>query len=220
MIANQRTYLKQLSERLKNFDVKEQPYNIVFHGHSIPCGYTVSRVVRSCDAYPQLVRDALNIRFPNAVLNSIVVGVGGENAVEGAKRVQTVLAHQPSLVVVDFGRNDIFVPLEQTKNAWKTMIETYLNANLKVLLLTPSPDDGSLYYAPEQKKATDEEVSEMIRELAAEYEIGCADVAVSFQHRFKNGYSPSDFLAGVNHPNHEGHQEIACEILRWIPTVF
>ena len=69
MLADHSTYLKQLSERLKTFDVKELPYNIVFHGHSIPCGYTVNRVVRSSEAYPQLVRDELNIRFPNAVLN-------------------------------------------------------------------------------------------------------------------------------------------------------
>ena len=134
--------------------------------------------------------------------------------------MRTVLAHDPSLVVVDFGRNDVFHPLEQTRAAWKRIIEAYLTANLKVLLLTLMPDDGSMYYAPGQKLVEDGIISEMIRELASEYEIGCADAEASFKQLFENGYMPSDFLAGVNHPNAQGHKIIAREILRWVPTVF
>ncbi len=220
MIAEQNSYLSDLSDRFKNFEVASEPFNIVFHGHSIPCGYTVNKVVRASDAYPQLVKDALNIRFPNMVMNAIVTGVGGEAAVQGEKRIKTVIDHNPLLVTIDFGRNDVFVPLTQTRDAWSRMTEALLARGTKVLLLTPAPDDGSLYYPLEKKKADDQEIADMIRNVASQYQVGCADVAAAFCQLLRGHCTPSDYLASVNHPNRLGHEIIAREIMRWIPTVF
>lgn len=212
-------YLLELANHLRNFaGGSEEPINIVFHGHSIPCGYTVNRVVRSGDSYPQLVKDGLNVRYPNAVLNTIVTGIGGEAAVSGVNRMDTVLHHRPELVVIDYGRNDVFAPIDSTKEAWKRMVEVLLEAGVKVLLVTPAVDSGQLYYDPSKRTVSDEEEAEMIRNIADEYKVGCADVYATFEKMLNCGYQKSDFMAGVNHPNRSGHEVIAREILRWFPN--
>lgn len=219
MTADPKTYLADLSKQLKNPDVNHEPFNIVFHGHSIPCGYTVNRMVRPFIAYPHLVHRELNTRYPCAVMNAIVTGIGGECSIRGAKRMRNVLGHNPRIVTVDYGRNDMYFTVVQNKDAWRAIIESVLAAGSRALLLTPAIDSGTVYYNPEDRQSSDEEIAEMIRSLASEYQIGCADVYRAFQTRLSLGNQPSDYLSGANHPNLNGHEVIAREILRWFPVV-
>lgn len=218
MKADKLTYLLPEVKELLKVWPDNHTMNFVFHGHSIPAGYTANHVIRPFDAYPHLVHRALNKRFPCAVINPIITAIGGENSISGAKRFkEDVLPHKPVLVTIDYERNDMFENPDQVKEAWRSMIEDALKEEIKVMLITPVVDCQQLYYDQESRTASDEDYANMIRKLADEYGIALADPWASFEQLLKRGADVHDYLTYVNHPNVLGHQVIADEIMRWFP---
>lgn len=72
----------------------------------------------SLRAYPNLLRVALPERFPHAVINLIVTGIGGENSVSGAARFDAdVLIHKPGVLFIDYALNDRPIGLPGDKAA-------------------------------------------------------------------------------------------------------
>ena len=109
-------------------------------------------------------------RFPHSVINVTVTAIGGENAASGAKRFQKdVLRLEPDLITIDYGRNDMFLTEEEMRMAWESMIRAAHQKNIKVLLITPAADSGAIDYEPEKRKLTDQQMAEIIRELAEEF---------------------------------------------------
>lgn len=217
MVPDKKEYLKQEGNELKKLWPDNQTMNIVCHGHSIPCGYTANSVVRMRDAYPHLMHEILCMRYPMAVTNVIITAVGGEAAVSGEKRFIEVLSHKPSIIIIDYARNDMYYSLEQVEAAWRNMIEEALKENKKLILITPAPDSGQLYYDVTKRKSADDELTYLISQLASEYEIGLADAAGAFAKKFAAGAVPSDYMISVNHLNKAGHEIIAKEIVQWFP---
>lgn len=218
MIPDIREYLKQEVAQLNKVWPANRTINIVCHGHSIPCGYTANHVVRMLDAYPHILHELLTKRFPMAVMNVIVSGVGGEASVSGAKRMnEDVLCYKPSIITIDYGRNDMFLPIKQVEDSWRIMIEKSLENEVKVILITPAPDSGQIYYEKEKRLNSDEVLAKLIRNLAKEYEIGLADVTKTFAKRMTAGDVVNDYLISLNHLNRDGHNLIAKEILQWFP---
>lgn len=73
----------------------------------MPSGYAKTPLVDTFAAYPDRLHHALKERFPYAVINVIVTGIGGENSVRGEKRfADEVLTHRPDVVVIDYALND------------------------------------------------------------------------------------------------------------------
>ncbi len=219
MLPDTASYLRQEANELCKVWPENRTTNMVCHGHSIPCGYTSNHVVRMKDAYPHLIQNTLWNRYPMAVINVIVSGIGGEASLKGAKRFEAdVLNHKPDIITIDYGRNDMFHPVKEVEKAWRLMIEKALNNKAKIILVTPAPDCGQLYYDIEKKQSTDEELAEMIRGLAGEYEVGIADASKAFYQKLAVGDSLlSDYLISVNHLNRAGHEIIAKQVLQWFP---
>lgn len=80
------TYLADICVELSKSWPTNRTVNIVCHGHSVPAGYFRTPTVQTFDAYPYLLHRGLAERFPHAVINVIVTGIGGENSGQGAKR--------------------------------------------------------------------------------------------------------------------------------------
>lgn len=218
MIADKKAYLKQEAEKLQKIWPDNESFTIVCHGHSIPCGYTAQNITRPFDAYPHLLHQRMSERFPHSVINVFVSAVGGENCVSGAKRFgQDVLNHRPNLITIDYGRNDMFLTAEQVKKSWTQMILEAKAAGVKVILITPAADSGAIYYDPKERKLTDEELAELIRGLAEQYETGLADAHGAFQKLFEAGHDRSEYAASVNHPNRQGHEVITRCLMEWMP---
>lgn len=218
MIADNRIYLKQEKEELLKVWPDNHTMNIVCHGHSIPCGYTVNHVVRMLDAYPHLLHKKLTKRFPTAVMNIIVSGIGGESSIGGAKRFkEDVLCYKPDILTIDYGRNDMFHTIKKVELSWRNMIEEALKSKTKIILITPAPDCGEIYYDVKNRKSSDEELITLIIKLAQEYEIGLADIANTFKRNLSSGQALSDYMISENHLNKEGHVIIANEIMKWFP---
>jgi acyl-CoA thioesterase I len=214
-VADRQTFLKELSDQLKIDWPKNRTINIVCHGHSVPAGYTHTPEVDSMSAYPHLLRAALAKKFPHAVINVIVTAIGGENAESGAARFERdVLKFHPDLITIDYSLNDRPMGLERAKKAWVSMIEKAQAAGVKVILLTPTPDTRKNWTDPQDPLARH---AAQVRELAAKYRVGLVDSTSVFQEQVEKGTKIDDLMAHVNHPNRQGHELVAKELMKWFP---
>ncbi len=210
--ANPAVYLSDIKNELKKEWPGNRTINLVFHGHSVPAGFFKTPVVNTLDSYPYQLLAELKSIYPYAVINVINTAIGGENSIAGAKRFAAeVMIHQPDVLFIDYALNDRGPGLEKAKIAWETMIKSALERKIKVILLTPSPDQS----VDIQVSGNDLEThARQIRDLAVQYDIGLADSYGAFLPIAAEKRLP-DYMSQVNHPNKEGHQLIMKEILKF-----
>jgi acyl-CoA thioesterase-1 len=213
-----RSYLSDITDTLRRHWPANRTINIVCHGHSVPAGYFATPRVDSLNAYPHLLRAGLAERFPFGPVNVIVTAIGGENSEAGAARFTSdVLGHRPDLVTIDYGLNDRRLGLEKADAAWTQMIQEGTRAGIKLLLLTPTFD---MTQAPACMDANRHQLGEhanQIRRLAHANGVGLVDSFAAFKHYIQSG-DLSDLLSWSNHPNRQGHELVARELLRWFPA--
>ena len=215
-IANPRTYLKNLVKVLKTQWPKNRIVNIVCHGHSVPAGYFVTPLVQTFDTYPHLLHRLLKERFPYAVINVIVTGIGGEDSVKGAARFEKeVLCHRADVLIIDYGMNDHRVGLKKSANAWESMIKMAQAAHSKVLLCTPTFDSDLANNSFASGTRDLFAHAKQIRELAKANGVGLVDCFAAFQNATKVGIEIDSLLSSSNHPNRKGHEIIADEIMKY-----
>ncbi|NJD01510.1 MAG: SGNH/GDSL hydrolase family protein [Ruminiclostridium sp.] len=217
-IADRCTYLLNLVNELNMHWPQNRTINIVCHGHSVPSGYFATPMVDTFNAYPHLIHKGLKERFPFAVINVIVTGVGGETSELGLKRFKNeVLCHKPDIITIDYGLNDRSMGLERAEAFWSSMIEQSLEENIKLLLFTPTMDIGGVM----TENITDLKLhADLIRKLAMKYEVGLVDSYAAFGNYIKKEGELSDLLSWGNHPNSKGHELVRNEFLRWFPLVY
>jgi lysophospholipase L1-like esterase len=192
---------------------KNRTINLVFHGHSVPAGYFKTPEVNTLAAYPALVLKKIKAQYPFAVVNVIVTAIGGENSVQGADRFdKDVLNHKPDVLFIDYGLNDRRLALEKSFEAWNGMIQKAKSQQIRVILLTPSPDQRVNYENPnnELKKQTDQ-----IIRLANENQVGLVDSYKVFEFLYHDKKQLKKYMSQVNHPNEKGHELIANEIMEY-----
>jgi lysophospholipase L1-like esterase len=190
---------------------KNRTINIVFHGHSVPAGYFKTPTVNTLGAYPFQVLQALKNTYPLAVINLINTAIGGENSISGARRFDDeVLVHRPDLLFIDYALNDRGPGLEKAKAAWEEMIQKSLAKNIKVILLTASPDQR---VPISDATSILDQHGEQIKALAQKYHIGFIDSYALFRDQVIQGVPLPDLMSQVNHPNERGHMLISQAIL-------
>lgn len=91
-------------------------------------------------SYPELLAAELGEKVINA-------GVPGDTAGQALRRIETVLADDPWLVVVALGGNDILrrLPLESTEQALAAILEQLLDAGVSPLLIEVRGPFGGRY---------------------------------------------------------------------------
>ncbi len=214
--ATQRDYLTDVVTELK----KEWPANrmieVVCHGHSVPAGFFKTPEIQAQNAYPNLLKIGLNQWFPHAVINVTVTAIGGENSISGEKRfARDVLARHPDVVTIDYSLNDRGHNKETVHQAWISMIKQAKAQNIKVILLTPTPDQSAKMDDPNDPinlQAND------VREIAMEQGVGLVDSLSEFKKAIKTGATLPSLMSQVNHPNREGHKIVAKELIKWFPN--
>lgn len=211
-VADKGQYLREVKKELKAVWPKNRTINVVFHGHSVPAGYWHEHEVHTLESYPYLVLKRLKEVYPYAVVNTIVTAIGGENSQKGNARFEDeVLVHQPDVLLIDYALNDRPLGLEKAEAAWEGMIEKALARGVKVILLTPSPDQRVDITAADNIL---EQHAGQIRQLAARYQVGLADPFPEFQQIAAAG-NLKEYMSHVNHPNLAGHTLIAETITAW-----
>ena len=214
-VAAPQRYLAPVTTLLNQKWPKNRAVNIVCHGHSVPAGYFKTPRVDSFNAYPHLLHLGLKQRYPFAVINVIVTAIGGEASESGAARFERdVLSLRPDVVTIDYALNDRRLGLEKARIAWSKMIAAAKARGIKVILLTPTPDQNAKLDNPADPL---NQHAEQIRGLAAQYQVGLADSLAAFKAALKNGPKLEALMSQVNHPNRKGHDLVAVELLKWFP---
>jgi len=181
--ADKAGYLKDIKEELNKEWPHNRTINLVFHGHSVPSGYFNTPNVNTLQAYPYLLLKELKAIYPYAVINVITTSIGGENSVAGEKRFKDeVLIHRPDVLFIDYALNDRSIGLDTAKEATEKMIEQALQSNIKVILLTPSPDQRVDILKPANEL---QQFSDQITALAKKYNIGLSDSFARFCEKAK-----------------------------------
>ena len=212
-IADPATYLGELKAELMVKWPKNRTINIVFHGHSVPAGFFKTPNVNTLSAYPHLFLKELKSIYPYAVVNTIITAIGGENSISGAERfVEDVLIHKPDVLFIDYGLNDRGPGLEKAYAAWNEMIRKAKSQKIKVILLTPSPDQSVEYNDPDNKL---KKHSDQIIRLAKENQVGLVDSYKAFEFLYQDKEQIKKYMSQVNHPNKKGHELIINEIIKW-----
>lgn len=207
------TYLDSIKIELQIEWPKNRTINLVFHGHSVPAGYFKTPEVNTISAYPNLVLNKIKSIYPHAVVNVIITAIGGENSIKGAERFDSdVLIHKPDVLFIDYALNDRGPGLEKSYVAWSQMIKKAKEENMKVILLTPSPDQRVDYADPENQL---KKHSDQIIRLAKENQVGLVDSYKAFEFLFHRKKKLKKYMSQINHPNNKGHELIANEIFCW-----
>jgi hypothetical protein len=169
--------------------------------------------VNTLEAYPYQVLRALKTEYPFAVINIINTSIGGENSESGAKRFETeVLNHKPDVLFIDYALNDQVIGLERAKVAWEKMISMALKKGIKVILLSPSPDQRVNIL---ETKNVLEQHTTQIKSLAEKYGVGLVDSYTLFRQKVVAGESITNYMSQVNHPNEKGHGLIENGIFKY-----
>ncbi len=206
-------YLESIKQELVKQWPKNRTINLVFHGHSVPSGYFKTPDVRPLQSYPHLLLKELKQVYPFAVINTILTCIGGENAVQGAKRFKRdVLNHKPDVLFIDYALNDRGIGLEASRQSWEFMIKAALKKNIKVILLTATPDQK---VDLADAKTDLQLLCNQVKELSAEFKVGLVDSYASFQKIHSDGGKLADYMSQVNHPNEKGHQLVVDEIMNY-----
>jgi lysophospholipase L1-like esterase len=210
---NTSDYLNDLKIELQKKWPENRTINLAFHGHSVPAGYFKTPIVNTLESYPYLVLQELKAQYPYAVINVINTSIGGEDSKSGAQRFESdVLIHKPDLLFIDYALNDRRLEIDSAKVAWESMIQMALVADIKIILLTPSPDQK--LDLKEDDTILDQH-SNQIRALSEKYDIGLVESYALFKNEVNSGADLLSLMSQGNHPNEKGHALIAKGILEY-----
>jgi len=92
------------------------------------------------------------------------------------------------------------------------MIKQAKEKGIKVILLTPSPDQ-SINNADEDNEL--KKHANQILKIATENQIGLADSYQAFSFLYTNKDQLGKYMSQVNHPNELGHELVANELIKW-----
>lgn len=153
-------------QRLKRWLCKRRPVTVVALGDSLTWGMGIAQPER--DSFPALFATMLRERFQNPHVTLISAGIPGETSAGGLQRIERdVLAHQPDLVVVQYGGNDEYqrVPSIEYQEHLRQIVQRVQAASAAVLLTTP----------PMKEPQMDTLFPRAAREVAAELQVPVAD---------------------------------------------
>ncbi|MCA9066396.1 MAG: hypothetical protein KDA96_25185 [Planctomycetaceae bacterium] len=189
-----------------------EPVRIVCFGDSVTGVYyhTGSR-----QAYTDMLGVALRRIYPDADLTMINAGISGHTTADALARIdRDVLRHQPDLVTVMFGLNDMTrVSPDDYRRNLRTIVEQCRAAGSEIILATPNNviDTSS---RPTEKLI---QYCDIIRETGQELNVPVCDVYRELEAvRSHDTFDWRLLMSDEIHPNMDGHKRVATAIAQTI----
>lgn len=114
------------------------PINIVIFGDSVSHG-AVNGYIDYENVYWNLLKRKLNSFRDYVPVNMINVSIGGTTAKESLPRFERqALIHEPDLVIICFGLNDVNGNLGNYINSLESMFKKCIDNNVDVIFMTPN----------------------------------------------------------------------------------
>ena len=126
--------------------VKEGPITIVAFGDSVTHGAVGAGEINYETVYWNRLKQKINAVRSYVPVNVINAGIGGGTAEESLPRLESqVLKHEPDLVIVCFGLNDVNRELERYTGSLKIIFEKCKASGAQVIFMTPNMLNTSVY---------------------------------------------------------------------------
>lgn len=224
-------YLPRTTSMLK----QNKPLNLVFYGDSITAGWEAS----GCDEYvidmntleefhnyssrppylpawPSLVTTTLKEHYNGTEITKVNRGAGGSTSLWGVKNAdQLVNPHNPDIVVIAFGMNNLQDDPEKFKGEILSIITTIRNRKpeCEFLLVSAMVPNTEVVCLRDNKLAEHEKV---LYQLQESFEgIAVAPVNAVFEALTRQGKQYFDITGnGINHPNDYSVRIYAQTVLR------
>ena len=114
------------------------PIDIVIFGDRVSHG-AVNGYIDYENVYWNQLRKRMNALRDYVPVNMINASIGGTSAKQSLDRLERdVLIHEPDLVIVCFGLNDVNFPLEVYTSSLETIFRRCLDAGAEVIFMTPN----------------------------------------------------------------------------------
>ena len=215
----------------KNGLVQNGAINIVVFGDSVSHGcFELGAPNDYASVYHNLLREkilAVRSYVPVNVINS---AIGSDNATAALARLESqVIAHNPDLVIVCFGLNDVNHPKELYASSLRTIFTRSLDCGAEVIYLTPNmlntyvADDtleGVKEYAHKtasmQNDGTMDALIEAGRDVARECGVTVCDCYAEWKKLAKTQDVTMLLANRINHPTREMHEMFASMLFETI----
>lgn len=199
------------------------PITIVAFGDSVTHGAFAEGDIDYDAVYWNQLRIKLNTLRNYVPVNVINAGIGGINAEDSVKRIdRQVLKHEPDLVIVCFGLNDVNGPLERYLNSLKAIFERLQSAGTDIIFMTPNmlntyfAEDAPEKYREYAKKTAEMQTSgrmdtymgEAVK-LAEDMNVTVCDCYSAWKELSKTQDTTMLLANRINHPTKEMHKLFA-----------
>ncbi len=115
------------------------PITVVAFGDSVTHGAVGPDEMDYETVYWNRLKQKINARRNYVPVNVINAGIGGATSIDSVERMEKqVLAHNPDLIIVCFGLNDVNQPLEAYLAALKTIFEKAKSQDIETIFMTPN----------------------------------------------------------------------------------
>ncbi len=181
------------------------PVRIVCFGDSVTGVYYHTGSRR---AYTDMLGIGIERVFPQADVTMVNAGISGHTTHDALARIdRDVLAHEPTLVTVMFGLNDMTrVSLEEYRTNLKTIIDKVRGVGAEVVLCTPN----AVIDTTDRPTTRLMEYCDVVRAVGRETGVpvcDCYQAGDEWRERDALGWRLS--MSDEIHPNMDGHQHIA-----------
>ncbi|MBQ3063548.1 MAG: SGNH/GDSL hydrolase family protein [Clostridia bacterium] len=207
----------------------EGPINIVILGDSVSHGSVVT--TNDYEAvYWNLLRKKLNAVRDYVPVNMICASIGGTVAKDALPRLdKQVLKHEPDLVIICFGLNDVNGPIEDYVNALREIFTRCQAAGCEMIFLTPNmlntsvvEDTPKQWYDYAHKTAEMQNGGRMdsfmdaARALCAELGVSVCDCYAAWKRLAESEDITMRLVNRINHPTAEMHHLFADALFEMI----
>lgn len=235
--------LNRLSQ--KNIDIQSRaPVTIAFLGDSITQGCFELCKGYNSDfdgindyeaVYHSQLKKMLNRVFPEAPINIVNAGIGGNSASQGCDRMERdVFSYSPDLVVVCFGLNDACGGVEKLDTYISSLQEIFRKLKekgIEVIFMTPNmmntylspltvPEDiieTAKFTSEIQNSGVMDTYMNAARKLCNRENILVCDCYRKWKLMFEAGVNTTKLLSNhINHPTREMHALFAVSLFETI----
>ena len=232
--------IEKIKDKQNDLYGKKQPA-LAFLGDSVTHGCfeifvkneQVQTAMRIDSGYPEKVKKILNTLYPTVPLVTINAGISGDNAANGAARLERdVLSYKPDFVTVCYGLNDSMQGadgLDKYKNALCDIFARIQKSDAEAVFITPNLRTDKIDMPVNDKRLENVIKNVVENELAgwgntyiseakkicAEHDVPVCDCMHLWQSLKDNGVEINELLSNrVNHPTEAMHWLFAYELVR------
>ena len=206
------------------------PINIVAFGDSVTHGAVASGEIDYESVYHHRLSKMISAVRNYVPVNVINAGIGGITAKGSLGRLESqVLIHNPDLVIVAFGLNDVNGSLEDYLSSLRTIFAACIERDIETVFLTPNMlntyvaegtapvhFDYAHKTADMQNGGRMDEYMTAAAELARSMGVKVADCYAKWREMSKTEDTTALLANHINHPIREMHQLFADEIFKVI----